>query len=60
MTPSFQRELAALVEKHKVHEAVGLTLDLTVSSICTQLDYFARTPKGCHNHAPIKTEKGNH
>lgn len=60
MTPSFQRELAALVEKHKVHEAVGLTLDLTVSSICTQLDYFARIPKGCHNHAPIKTEKGNH
>lgn len=60
MTPSFQRELAALVEKHKVHEAVGLTLDLTVSSICTQLDYFARVPKGCHNHAPTKTEKGNH
>ena len=34
--------------------------NLTVSSICTQLDYFARVPKGCHNHAPIKTEKGNH
>lgn len=60
MTPSFQRELAALVEKHKVHEAVGLTLDLTVSSICTQLDYFAHVPKGCHNHAPIKNQAGNH
>lgn len=52
MNAAFEKELQALIEKYRVHEALDVTAELAASLVVSQLGLLSKVPTGVWSCAP--------